>query len=78
MPNAASRWRRSSGKLEALGISAERKSIYRDIRGAARVRRETCAPARAGGVRRGAPRVRVRLVAAAGGRGAGFPLPHAA
>lgn len=33
MPNAASRWRRSSGKLEALGIRPSVKSIYRDYRG---------------------------------------------
>ena len=68
------------GKLEALGISAERKSIYRDIEALREfgldVRTLSRQPVEYAVV--GAPRVRVRRAAAAGGRGAELPLPHAA
>lgn len=67
------------GKLEALGISAERKSIYRDIEALREfgvdVRTYQRAPVETRVEQR---RVRVRRTAAAGGRGAELPLPHAA
>ncbi len=66
------------GKLEALGISAERKSIYRDIEALREFGVDVRTYQRAPVEYAVEQRVRVRRAAAAGGRGAELPLPHAA